>query len=297
MSETTVIVDSGLVLCDGPRWFGDVLWFSDLYGGHVYTVDHSGRLDQVFPVAAGPSGLAFQPDGSLLVVSQRDQKVLRRTTDGAVSTHADLAGLARHDANDIVLDSAGRAYVSSFGFDLAAGAAQAPAPLVLVEPDGAATIVADGLSFPNALVLTDDERTLLVSETEGHVITAFDRADDGKLGSGRVWADLGDLRPDGMCLDADGQLWIACLEAEAVVRVAEGGRETARVNTPGRWATACVLGGTGGRDLYVLTARTSPEMLARGEFHGAVEVAEVDVPGARGPWNATDTSDLGEADQ
>ncbi|OLF13912.1 hypothetical protein BLA60_01635 [Actinophytocola xinjiangensis] len=283
MADTKVLVDSGLVLCDGPRWHNDTLWFSDLYGGHVYTVDHSGRLEQVLPVAAGPSGLAFPADGSLLVVSQHDQRILRRAADGTVTTHADLAGYARHDANDLVLDSSGRAYVSSFGYDLAAGAPLEPAPLVLVDTDGAVSVVADGLRFPNALVLTDDERTLLVSETEGHVITAFDRAPDGTLGGQRVWADLGDLRPDGMCLDAEGQLWIACLEAEAVVRVAEGGRETARVTTPGRWATACMLGGRHRRDLYVLTARTSPEMLARGEFHGAVEVVEVDVPGAGRP--------------
>ncbi|GAB3462748.1 SMP-30/gluconolactonase/LRE family protein [Actinophytocola sediminis] len=283
MADTRVLVDSGLVLCDGPRWFDDALWFSDLYGGYVYTVDHAGRLERVLQVQAGPSGLEFQPDGSLLVVSQRDQKILRRTPSGAVSTYADLAGRARHDANDIVLDSAGRAYVSSFGFDLGAGAPLEPAPLVMVEPDGAVRVVADGLRFPNAVVLTDDERTLLVSETEGNVITAFDRAPDGTLSGRRVFADLGDLRPDGMCLDADGQVWVACLDAEAVVRVAAGGRETARVRTPGRWATACVLGGPARRDLFVLTARTSPEMLARGEFHGAVEVVEVDVPGAGRP--------------
>jgi sugar lactone lactonase YvrE len=283
MPDTEVLIDSGLVLCDGPRWFDNSLWFSDLYGRQVYRVDEQRQVRKVLEVPASPAGLEFLPDGSMLVVSQRDQLILRLGTDGVVSEYANLRGFVRHDANDIVLDSAGRAYVSSFGFDLAAGAPLAPAPLVMVHPDGSAEVVADGLRFPNALVLTEDERTLLVSETEGRVITAFDRAADGTLTNQRVWADLGDLRPDGMCLDAEGQLWIAGLEAEAVVRIAEGGAETGRVATTGRWATACMLGGADRRQLFVLTTRTSPEMLARGEFHGALEVTEVDVPGAGRP--------------
>jgi sugar lactone lactonase YvrE len=278
MLET--LADDGLILCDGPRWHDGALWFSDLYGGRVHTVTPDGKLTTVLDVAGGPSGLAFLPDGSLLVVSQRDQRLLRRDLDGSVQTYADLSPAARSHANDLVLASDGSAYVTCFGYDLAAGAPPSPAPVILVGTDGQASVAADGLRFPNALVLDPSERTLLVGETEGHTILAYDRDTDGTLSAHRIWADLGGLRPDGMCLDADGALWIACLDACAVVRVAEGGRELQRIETPGRWATACMLGGADGRQLFVLTAEATPEQVARGEFRARVEVGEVDVPKA-----------------
>jgi sugar lactone lactonase YvrE len=274
------LADTGLVLCDGPRWHDGALWFSDLYGGSIYRVTLDGAMTTVMDVAGGPSGLAFAADGSLLIVSQRDQRILRRSPAGDVDLHADLAGVCRSDANDIVLASDGTAYVTCFGYDLAAGAAPEPALVMRVDKDGSVTAVADGLRFPNALLLDPEERTLLVAETEGHTVLAYRREPDGELSGRRVWADLGDLRPDGMCLDAEGAVWAAGIDACAAVRVAEGGRVLDRVETGGRWTIACMLGGPERRHLFLLTAEATPEQIARGEFRGRVEVTEVAVPGA-----------------
>lgn len=276
------LVDGGLVLCDGARWHEDKLWFSDLYGAATYTVDLDGNLEKLFDLPTRPSGLEFLPDGTLLVVSQHDQRVLQ-WSEGELTLYADLAGVAVSDANDIVLTTRQRAYVTCFGFDLGAGEEPAPAPLMLVEADGSVSMVADDLLFPNAVVLTDDERTLLVSETAGLKIEAFDVADDGTLTNRRLWADLGTLTPDGMCLDAEGALWIACVFAGEFVRVAEGGEILERITVPERWATGCVLGGPERRHLFMLTSETTPEDLARGQSIGRVEVVEVAVPGAGRP--------------
>jgi sugar lactone lactonase YvrE len=274
------LADTGLILCDGPRWHNGALWFSDLYASRVYTVTLDGTLTPVLDVEAGPSGLAFLPDGSLLVVSQRDQRIIRREASGTVRPYADLSATARSHANDLVLASDGTAYVTCYGYDLAAGEPPRPAPVIRVDSDGRSMVVADGLRFPNALVLDEEERTLLLAETEGHAVLAFDRDSTGNLARRRVWADLHDLRPDGMCLDAEGALWAAGIDACAAVRVIEGGRITQRIDTPGRWAIACMLGGPAGRHLFVLTAEATPEQAARGEFRGRVEVTEVDVPKA-----------------
>ena len=277
------LVDGGLILSDGPRWHDGKLWFSDLFGRTVYTVDLDGTLDEVLALETQPSGLAFLADGSWLVVSQKDQRLLRIGPDGAIAEYADLSGIAVFDANDIVLDSKQRAYVTCFGFDMGAGADVAPAPLMRVDVDGTVSVAADGLFFPNAVVLTDDERTLMVSESAGNRIQAFDIEPDGSLTNRRVWADLGERTPDGMCLDAEGALWIACIQACEFVRVAEGGEVLDRVETPTRWATACMLGGPERRHLFMLTSETTPDELSRGISHGRVEVVEVPVPGAGRP--------------
>lgn len=276
-----VLADGGLRLCDAPRWHDGALWFSDLYATGVFRVTLDGTLDKMLDVDAGPCGLAFRPDGDLLVVSQTDQRILRwRPSSGALEDYADLTGTARCRANDLVLASDGTAYATCWGYDMAAGAPPEPAPLMRVTPDGTVDVAADGFRFPNALVLDPTERTLMLAETEGCAIVAFDRNDDGSLSRQRVWADLGGIHPDGMCADADGAVWAAGIFAESVVRVAEGGRVLDRVGTPGRIATGCMLGGPERRHLFVLTAEATPEQMARGEFHGRVEVTEVEVPGA-----------------
>lgn len=275
------LVDEGLVLCDGPRWHDGRLWFSDLYGGGVHTVDLDGNVERVLDLPQGPSGLGFLDDGSWLVVSQCDQRVLRIADER--STFADVSGVAVSNLNDMVIDEAGRVYLSCFGFDPAAGEEFAPAPLIMVDTDGTSRVVAEGLAFPNALVLTPDGSTLLVSQTMASSIEAFTVAPDGSLTDRRAWADLGERNPDGMCLDADGAVWVACVYTSEVLRVAEGGEILDRIETPGRWATACMLGGPGRRHLFVLTSETDLERIGRNEGHGRVEVTEVAVPGAGRP--------------
>jgi len=279
---TRTLVDGGLVLCDAPRWRDDRLWFSDLYAGGVYTTTLDGETEKVLEVAGGPAGIAFPDDGSWLVVSQHDQKILR-VVDGATDVYADLSGIAIGNCNELLLTPDGNAYVGCFGFEIGDGSAELqprPAPLMLIRPDGSVTVVDDDLMFPNGMVLTPDGRTLLVNQTFADCITAFDVQPDGSLTNRRVWAELPGTNPDGLCLDAEGAVWVACVYAGECIRVAEGGETLSRVETPGRWLTACMLGGPDRRHLFVLTTETDLERLARNEGHGRVEVVEVQVPGA-----------------
>ena len=181
----------------------------------------------------------------------------------------------------MVVDAVGRAYVGSFGYDLLAGAAPEPADLVRVDPDGTVSVAADGMHFPNGMVLTDDGGTLIVAETSGGRLTAFDVAADGSLSRRRTFAELPGLAPDGICLDAAGEIWVATARTPEVVRVREGGEVTGRVTvSSGSLSYACMLGGEDGRTLFVCTA---PTFLPGGPRAGRIEVASVDVPRAGRP--------------
>jgi sugar lactone lactonase YvrE len=290
MATTDTLVD-GLYFAEGPRWRDDRLWFSDFYDHAVKTVSLDADVAVVAEVPNQPSGLGWLPDGRLLVVSMLDRKLLRREADGALVEHADLSELADYHCNDMVVDSRGRAYVGNFGFDLDAfiaehGVAAAigePGPprtvLVRADPDGTVVVVADDMKFPNGSVISPDGRTLIVAETLGLRLTAFDVADDGSLHNRRIWADLREHAPDGICLDADGNVWVANPLAPECVLYAPGGAVIERVTTSAP-CFACMLGGPDGRHLFCLTARTSIAALASHDPSSAVEVAEVAVPHA-----------------
>lgn len=285
MIRTTRVFLTGLRFGEGPRWHDGRLWFSDFYQHAVFVVSEDGELERVLEVPQQPSGLGWLPDGRLLVVSMLDRCVLRREPDGTLVAHADLSHLATFHCNDMLVDRAGRAYVGNFGFDLQAfrdtGAPQpAPTVLIRVDPDGAASIAADQLHFPNGTVITPDGGTLVIGETFANRLTAFDVAADGTLKNRRTWADLQSIgvRPDGICLDAEGAIWVSNPAAPEVARVAEGGRVLDRLATT-QPSFACMLGGRDRRTLFVMTAPDS----GRGrtlEQKGAIEVAPVDVPGA-----------------
>ncbi len=255
---------------EGPRWRDDRWWVSDFYAHTVQTVTTDGTAEVVMEVEAQPSGLGWMPDGSLLVVSMRDHRVLRRAPDGTVTTHADLSAHCGGKANDMVVDAQGRAYVGNFGFDLMAGADPEPATLVRVDPDGSVTPVAEDMYFPNGAVILPDERTLVVGETIGCRYTAFTIADDGSLTDRRVWAQLSPtpelttfdevlaaagIAPDGCTLDADGRIWAADALGARVIRIAEGGEVLEEIAMPeGLGAFACQLGGPDGRTLLICAA-------------------------------------------
>jgi sugar lactone lactonase YvrE len=277
--EPKVLVGEGVVFGEGPRWHGGKLWFSDVFARRVMTVAEDGRLDTIVDVPEQPSGLGFDAKARLLVVSMHDRK-LKRVDDGALTTIADLAPLTGGDCNDMVVDADGRAYVGNFGFDLLGGASPQTTTLVAVEPDGHAHVVADELSYPNGAVITSDGKTLIVAETFAGVLTAFNRNADGTLSGRRLFAHLGDRQPDGICLDAEGAVWVSCFGQDEFVRVWEGGEIAARVAVPGRRAAACMLGGADRRTLFLLTAETTIEELAQGKSHGRIETARADVPGA-----------------
>jgi len=281
MSHETKILLDGLLFPEGPRWHETKLWFSDMQGLHVMTVDLNGNAEKIVQIKASPSGLGWLPDGRLLVVSMIDRRLLRLDSIGLVEI-ADLRELASFHCNDMVVDKLGRAYIGNFGFDLAANAPVEPAEIVLVPPDGHPRVVAEDLYFPNGTVITPDDRTLIVAETWGHCLTAFDIESDGSLKNRRTWAKLNDIYPDGICLDGEGAIWVAAPHPGEVIRVQEGGNVTDRINVTTK-PYACMLGGTERRTLFVCTAGSSNPDEVLAHPNGKIEIIDVDVPGAGRP--------------
>ncbi len=267
----------GLVFPEGPRWRDGRLWFSDMHAQEVVAVTPGGEREVVARVPGNPSGLGWLPDGRLLIVSMEDRRLLRQEADGSLVEHADLSALATGRCNDMIVDAAGRAYVGHFGFDLHERARFAEASLIAVAPDGKATVAAAPLRFPNGTVITPDGRTLVVGETFGGRLTAFDVGDDGALSNRRVWAELG-VPPDGICLDAEGCIWVAVPRPGGFLRVAEGGEVRARVDLDGWGGYACMLGGDDGRTLFLLEARTADPAEMSGRGNGRIRTMEVDAP-------------------
>jgi sugar lactone lactonase YvrE len=281
MRERTVLV-GGLGFAEGPRWHDGRLWFSDMGAAQVVTADLDGGVEVVLEVPERPSGLGWLPDGRLLVVSMRNRRVLRRELDGTVVEHADLAGLASFDCNDMVVDGHGRAWVGNAGFDLSVRPLQVrPAEIVLVLPSGEARVVDDEVVFPNGSVVTPDGGTLIVAETFGQRLTAFTIAQDGGLTDRRLFAALEGHAPDGICLDAEGAVWVADATGSACLRVREGGEVVERIDT-GRGCFACTLGGPDRHTLFLLTADGFQGEAIRRRT-AAIEAVEVDVAGAGWP--------------
>jgi sugar lactone lactonase YvrE len=272
----------GLHFGEGPRWHDGRLWYSDFFDHAVYSVDELGGRQLEAEVSGRPSGLGWLPDGRLLVVSMVDRQVLRREPDGSLVHHASLEPWATFHGNDMVVDDVGRAYVGNFGFDLYAfyGGKASPCTtsLVRIDPDGTASEAAPDLSFPNGTVLFPDGRTLVVAESLALRLTAFTVHDDGTLTDRREWAALDGCAPDGICLDADGAIWVANALGPECRRVAEGGEVLDRVATS-QLCFACMLGGADRRTLYCITGPTSEEGPAAAERNGRIERCRVDVPG------------------
>jgi len=285
---------------EGPRWHEGSWWVSDFYRRTVSRVapDGSGE-DVVLDVENQPSGLGWLPDGSLLVVSMKDHRLLRVASDGTVTTHADLSDVCGGHLNDLVVDASGRAFVGDFGFDLMGGGAPSSASVKRVDPDGSVTVVAENLRFPNGSVITPDGGTLIVGETWGNRFSAFDIAADGSLTTRRVWGAFGPepvgnsveellgqvvVAPDGCTLDAEGHIWVADGFGSRVLRVAPGGEIVDEIAGPGGMGVyACALGGDDGRDLLMCCAPDFYEH-TRAPVREAVLVStEVSVPHAGRP--------------
>ena len=276
-----VVVD-GLAFAEGPRWHDNRLFFSDMGQATVFSCGLDGKLEPVVHVEARPSGLGWLPDGRMLVVAMGERKLLR-LDNGEPAEHADMSALVSADCNDMVVDGRGNAYVGNAGFDLRERPPKVrPAEIVLVTPDGIARVVDDEVVFPNGSVVTPDGATLIVAESFGNKLTAFAIADDGLLSSRRTWADLPERAPDGICLDADGAVWVADANRNECVRVAEGGEILQTVQTGERRCFACMLGGEDRRTLFLCVAEGfSGDAMRRRT--GAIEAVEVDVGGAGWP--------------
>ena len=271
------VVVSGIDFGEGPRWHDGRRWFSDFHQHPVSRVGPDGERFVELELDDHPSGLGWLPDGRLLVVAMESRRLLRVEPDGAIAGHADLSSGAAGRCNDMVVAADGTAYVGNFGFEL--GTPPRPAAVARVTPDGEVSVAADGLEFPNGSVITPDGATLVVGETFGRRATAFTIATDGTLHDRRVWADLGEVMPDGCTLDAEGAIWFADARGTAVVRVREGGQITDRVEV-GQHTFACALGGDDGRTLFVVAAASARDEDVVGTGTGTIRTVRVGVPHA-----------------
>lgn len=294
MTRSLDTLADGYTFTECPRWHDGRLWFVDFYTYRVYSAAADGSDVRVeAEVPQQPSGLGWLPDGRMIVVSMKDARILRREADGSLVQHADLSGHVGGHPNDMVVDRHGRAFVGEFGFDLMGGGSFETSNLLRVDPDGTVTTVADGVYFPNGSVITDDD-VLLVGETFGNRVTAFDITESGELVNRRIWAQFGDLptetdmevvlgsltvAPDGCCLDADGALWIADALGSRVVRVVEGGEITDQIDTPSG-AFACMLIGHDGRQLVICTAPDFHEEARSNAREAVLLSTQVEVPRA-----------------
>jgi len=289
MKETTILMD-GLTFGEGPRWHNGKFYFSDFYSHRVFSLDMEGNSELIVEVPNQPSGLGWLLDGTMLIVSMKDRKLLSYKNN-TLKEVADLSLLAGFHCNDMVVDDQGNAYIGNFGFNTYSGEEVKPANLILVRPGETPCVAADDLLFPNGTVITPDGKTLIVGETYAARLTAFDVNPDATLSNRRVWADLslsvddGDVPvPDGMCLDAEGAIWVASPTTAEVIRVKEGGEILDRVLVSTN-AYACMLGGDDLRTLFICTSNASgvdPEAALR-EKSGKIEIVRVEVPGAGKP--------------
>ncbi|HKE32446.1 MAG TPA: SMP-30/gluconolactonase/LRE family protein [Candidatus Angelobacter sp.] len=282
MAEVQILM-SGLAFVESPRWHEDRLWFSDWVARELIAVDLEGQSEVVIRMPSFPFSIDWLSDGRLLVVSGREGLLLRREPGGALLTHANLTGLSDKGWNEIVVDGRGNAYINGGGFDLMAGEKFAPGMIALVSPNGSARQVADGIAFPNGMVVTPDNKTLIVAESYGKRLTAFDIDGDGSLSNRRVWADLGDGVPDGICLDAEGAVWYADVPNKRCARVRQGG-EILQTICLDRGCFACMLGGADKRTLFIMAAEWRGTTGMTDERRtGQVLTFEASAPGAGWP--------------
>ncbi|MER6949755.1 SMP-30/gluconolactonase/LRE family protein [Nonomuraea sp. NPDC000554] len=272
------LIDGGAFF-EGPRWHEGRLWVSDFWRYRVTAISLDGDAEVVAEVPGSPSGLGWLPDGSLLVVSMRDSRLLR-VRDGRTTEHADLSAHVGGMANDMVVDASGRAYVGGIDFTT-----MGPTNLVRVDPDGAVTVVAEDMAFPNGAVITPDGSTLVVAESWAPRLTAFDIRPDGSLTGRRVWADFalpegapGQIAPDGIALDAEGALWVADAGGNRAVRVREGGEIVDEVGTGDLKLVACALGGEDGRTLFLCATPTYDQQEAETKQQARILTCQVNVP-------------------
>ena len=278
MSEVSTLL-SGIILGESPRWHDGRLWFCDWGAQEVRAVSMDGRSVVMARVEAFPFCIDWLPDGSLLVVAGSAYAVLRQDASGSLVPYADLSGLCDRPWNEIVVDGRGNAYVNCVGYDMMGGEQPTTGIIGLVTGDGAAPRqVGAGISFPNGMALTPDGTTLIVAESHAGRLTAFDVGADGSLSGRRVWADLGDAAPDGICLDASGAVWYADVPNQRCVRVREGGQVLQTIGVD-RGCFSCALGGPDGRTLFMTAARwAGPDGV--GSPTGVLLTAGVTVPGA-----------------
>ena len=284
MSEPQTLI-TGIAFGESPRWHEDRLWFADWGTKEVIAVDLDGNTEVMVRLPFQSfQAICFDwlPDGRLLIVSSRDRLLLRGEPDGSLLAHADLRGLSEFGWNEIVADGRGNAYVNEVGFEFPGGEF-APGTIALLTSGGATQQVAGGVAFPNGMAVTPDNSTLICAESYGNKLTAYDIAADGTLSAGRVWADLKDGVPDGICIDAEGAVWYGDVPNKRCVRVKEGGEVLQTIDLD-RGCFACTLGGADRSTLFMVVREwRGLQSTADEERTGQVLSVEAPAPGAGWP--------------
>jgi sugar lactone lactonase YvrE len=297
MTDQPQVLLSGLSFPESARWHEGRFWFADWGTNEVIAVDVDGkaqtmvhvptarpetRLPQFGGAGLGPIAIDWLPDGRLLIVVGRDRLLLRQEPDGSLVSHADLSPIADGAWNEIVVDGRGNAYVNGGGSDFVAGEKFRPGMVALVEPDGSSRQVADGIAMPNGMAVTADGPTLIVADSYGKQLIGFDIGPNGDLSNRRVWVDLGDGVPDGICADAEDAIWYADVPNQRCVRVREGG-EVLQVVELGRGAFLCALGGKDRKTLFIVATEWGglPKVT---ELAGTGEVLTVAVAAVGAEW-------------
>lgn len=272
----TRVLTTDLEFGEGPRWRDGRMWFSDMFKGCVSTIDDTGRIEVLAPLHR-PSGLGFMPDGRLLAVAM-EEGALKVLVDGRFDTHLDLSFGGTHTLNDLLVLPSGDIYVDCY---LREGRRSGRDFVAHISPEGVISRAVDSLRTPNGIVADEAGRTLYVAETFGEKIWKFSIKADGSLSDRQVFADLAGRHPDGLTLDAEGALWAGFFSTGEFLRIDSGGHITHRIETPGRWAVAPLLGGADGRTLFMFSADTDLETRFPNNISsGVLEVARVDVPAA-----------------
>jgi len=285
--QVTILADAttGLKFTESPRWYDEKLWFIDIHDQRIKTVDLAGTVTTVLELPFIPNGFGISPEGNIVVGDAFARKIYR-LQGSTLQLSADISGITTFCLSDGIVDARGRLYVGDIGYNFVDPAAKPveTCVIVLVGPDGRASVVADKLFFPNGMVITPDGKTLIVGETLGHRLTAFDIQEDGSFGNRRVWAQLpSSVGPDGICLDAEGGVWCANPEGgDSVVRVCEGGEITDRIKVVNH-AYAVMLGGQERKHLFICTSASHDPAEIQRKSSASFQVVEVDVPGAGTP--------------
>ena len=280
MARAIKTLVSDLAFGEGPRWRAEGLYLSDMHADRVVLYRPATGLEVIATFSGPVSGLGWLPDGRMLVVSMIDRQVLRLEPDGRVVVHADLSQIASWHANDMVVAANGDAYVGNFGFSLTPPSEIKLAHLARVTPAGDVGVAARDLFFPNGSVITPDGRTLVVGESGARCLTAFDIDAAGALSNRRPWAQMPEgALPDGICLDAEGAIWVASPRSHEILRLREGGEVLERIPTE-QEAVACMLGGEDRKTLFVCTAESTDPDVCRANHTARLLAIEVDVPGA-----------------
>ncbi|NED97811.1 SMP-30/gluconolactonase/LRE family protein [Phytoactinopolyspora alkaliphila] len=275
------VLMAGLAFGESPRWRDGRLWFADWGTHEIMTVDDDGEGTMVAQVDSFPFSFDWLLDGRMLISSGTDHALLSLESRTSLSVYADLKAISDKAWNEIVVASNGNAYVNSIGFDMDRDEDSDRGLIAVVSPDGQARQVADRLHFPNGMAITADGSTLIVAESYGNKLTAFDIEQNGDLSGQRTWADLGDGSPDGICLDAEGAVWYADVPNRRCVRVEEGGKVLHTIDVD-RGCFGCMLGGPDGRTLYLMAAEW-PTAMTEGSRTGRVLTAKAPAPHAGRP--------------